>query len=107
MFPHERSLVEKYKDKPFALIGVNSDESREKLKQIQQEQNLTWRSFFDGGSTNGPIATMFNVEGWPTIYLLDKDHKIRWVGHGGPDLDKVLEELIAEAEAAPPPQKGG
>jgi hypothetical protein len=25
MIPHERSLVEKWKDKPFALIGVNSD----------------------------------------------------------------------------------
>ena len=25
MYPHERSLVEEMKDKPFALIGVNSD----------------------------------------------------------------------------------
>ena len=25
MYPHERSLVEKNKKKPFALIGVNSD----------------------------------------------------------------------------------
>jgi hypothetical protein len=25
MIPHERSLVERLKDKPFALLGVNSD----------------------------------------------------------------------------------
>ncbi|MEY2784142.1 MAG: hypothetical protein RL277_346, partial [Planctomycetota bacterium] len=23
MYPHERSLVEKYKNQPFAIIGVN------------------------------------------------------------------------------------
>ena len=32
MYPHERSLVKKLKDQPFALIGVNSDRDLEKLK---------------------------------------------------------------------------
>ena len=32
MYPHERSLVKKLADKPFALVGVNSDPDLEKLK---------------------------------------------------------------------------
>ena len=32
MYPHERSLVERMKDKPFALIGVNSDVDKKKLR---------------------------------------------------------------------------
>ena len=33
MYPHERSLVKRLSDKPFALRGVNSDRDREKIKQ--------------------------------------------------------------------------
>ena len=44
MYPHERSLVKKMKDKPFALIGVNSD-PRPKVKAAKIRENITWRSF--------------------------------------------------------------
>ncbi len=100
MIPHERSLVERLKDKPFVILGVNSDEKKQTLIDAQKKENITWRSFFEG-STSGPIATQFNVQGWPTVYLLDKDRKIRWKGHGSPD-EKLLDQVIAEAEGKAP-----
>ena len=45
MIPHERSLVEDLKDKPFALIGVNSDQTVERAKKAIEENKLNWRSF--------------------------------------------------------------
>ena len=33
MYPHERSLVEKLADKPFVIVGVNSDKDRERLEK--------------------------------------------------------------------------
>ena len=39
MYPHERSLVKRLKDKPFALIGINSDEDKEKLRPRMVEEN--------------------------------------------------------------------
>ncbi len=56
MFPHERSLVKRLEGKPFALLGVNSDADREKLKETMKQQNITWRSWWDGGSTAGPMG---------------------------------------------------
>ena len=73
MYPHERSLVKRLSGEPFALVGVNSDSDREKTKQVIQEKGLTWRSFWNGGSTRGPISTAWNVRGWPTIYVLELD----------------------------------
>ena len=32
MYPHERSLVEQWKDRPFVIIGVNSDKDLDKVK---------------------------------------------------------------------------
>ena len=100
MYAHERSLVEKYKAQPCAIVGINSDRDRAKLKERMSEEAITWRSFFDGGGTGGPIASTWNVSGWPTIYVLDVDGRIRFEGVRGDDLDAAIEALMSEAAAA-------
>jgi peroxiredoxin len=78
MYANERSLVERLKDKPFVLLGVNSDKDRAKLKEVLQKEKITWRSFWDGGSSDGPIANAWNVYTWPTIYVLDHKGVVRF-----------------------------
>lgn len=63
------------------------------------EKDLPWRSFFDGGGTDGPISTQWNVRGWPTVYVIDHEGVIRSRGAHGEELDALLERLIAEAES--------
>jgi hypothetical protein len=96
MYPHERSLVKQLSNKKFALIGVNSDADREKLKEVMDEKNITWRSFWNGGSTSGPISTRWNVRGWPTIYVLDSAGIIRYKNVRGEKMDEAIETLLAE-----------
>ena len=103
MYPHERSLVKKLAGKPFALIGVNSDRDRNELKKVLEKEKITWRSFWNGGSTNGPISSAWKVRGWPTLYLIDAKGVIRHKHLGSPGdevLDKEIEKLVAEAEKA-------
>jgi len=96
MFPHERSLVKRLADKPFALIGVNSDQNREDCKKKNEAQQITWRSFWDGGSTNGPIAGKWNVSGWPTIYVLDAKGVIRYKNVREAAMDRAVNTLLKE-----------
>jgi hypothetical protein len=96
MFPHERSLVKQLEGKPFALIGINSDRDREDCKKKNQENQITWRSFWNGEQgTGGPISAKWNVHGWPTMYLIDSKGIIRHKYLGSPG-GKVLNELIAQ-----------
>ena len=44
MIPHEKEMVQRLKDKPFALIGVNSDGGRSALKEIMNREGITWRA---------------------------------------------------------------
>ncbi len=97
MYPHERSLVARLADEPFALIGVNSD-PKENVKAALERENITWRSFWDGGSTGGPIASAWNVSGWPTIYVLDHKGKIRFKGVRGEAMDEAVDQLLEEME---------
>ncbi|MEW6304600.1 MAG: hypothetical protein AB1705_14085 [Verrucomicrobiota bacterium] len=95
MYPHERSLVKRLAGKPFALLGVNSD-PKERLRQVMKKENITWRSWWDGGDTGGPIATRWNVQGWPTVYVLDHKGVIRFKGPREEALDKAVDQLLAE-----------
>jgi len=104
MYGHERSLVKKMTDKPFALVGVNSDNDLAALKPVLEEEKITWRSFWNGkDGTGGPISQEWNVHGWPTLYIIDHKGVIRhkYVGSPGDDkLDAAIEKLVAEAEKA-------
>jgi len=103
MYPHERSLVKRMHSRPFALLGVNSDEDREALKQTMQEEEITWRSWWDGGDTGGPIAQSWEIAGWPTLFLIDHEGVIRHQYIGSPDeekLDAAIDELVEAAESS-------
>ncbi len=97
MYPHERSLVKRLEGKPFALIGVNSDPDKAKLKKRLAEEKITWRSFWNGPQgTDGPISRAWNVRGWPTIYVLDHKGVIRFKGVRGKKMDEAVDQLLAE-----------
>jgi hypothetical protein len=96
MYPHERSLVKRLEQKPFALIGINSDSDRAALKTVLAKEQITWRSFWNGGGTDGPISRHWNVSSWPTIYVLDAKGTIRFKNLRGNDLDQAVDTLLAE-----------
>ena len=61
-----------------------------------KKENITWPSWWDGGSTDGPISTAWNVHGWPTIYVLDHKGVIRYKGVRGEAMDKAVNTLLKE-----------
>jgi hypothetical protein len=97
MVPHEKEMVKRLAKEPFALIGINSDGGREPLKKIMKEQGITWRQAVDG-DTRGPIATKWNVSGWPTIYILDAKGVIRYRDLRDKQMEDAVVKLIKEAK---------
>ncbi|RMH05124.1 MAG: hypothetical protein D6702_01245 [Planctomycetota bacterium] len=95
MYPHERSLVEEMQEKPFVLIGVNSD-PLERARKAVAENGLNWRSFQNQPEgAEKQISDDWKVSGWPTIVVLDADFRIRYRGHSGDEATAVAKELVA------------
>ena len=104
MYPHERSLVEQHKDAPFVIVGINSDPDLDMIRKAVKEENISWRSFWNGlEGTQGPISTRWNVQGWPTIYVIDAEGVIRYKQVRGEQLDSAIDTLLAEAQAGGTP----
>jgi len=87
--------VKRLADQPFALLGVNSDEDRKMLQAVIKEENITWRSWWDGG-LGGPIATRWQISTYPTIWGLDARGVIRYVGAGKGNVDFATMESTIE-----------
>jgi hypothetical protein len=83
------------KDKPFVLLGVNSDPDRETIKRTLLEQNITWNSWWDKG-IDGPIHTKWQISLRPAIHLLDAKGVIRYKYIDPTEVDDAIETLLAE-----------
>jgi hypothetical protein len=99
MYPHERSLVKRLADKPFALLGINSDTKGPELRRAMEKEQITWRSWWNGPEgTNGPLSKKWNVHSWPTTYVLDSKGVIRYKNVRGEKMDEAVDKLLKELE---------
>jgi hypothetical protein len=84
-------------DRPFALIGVNVNDTESKnLKERMDTEKMNWRSF----AYQVAINAKWNPS-TPCYYVLDPQGVIwhKWVGAPGElAIDAALDELIREAE---------
>ena len=94
--PYDRQLLERHGASGFALVGVNSDPDPAMARTAYQHNGLTFPSFWDG-PRGGPIATAWDVIGWPTVYVLDAQGVIRFVDLRKEQLLNGVGELLAEA----------
>ncbi|HEY2588250.1 MAG TPA: TlpA disulfide reductase family protein [Tepidisphaeraceae bacterium] len=98
--PHVRELLEqRFKDKPFAVVGVNADADAAQARHAVASHHIPWRSLWNGpDGAYGPIDTQWNLHSLPTVYLLDPEGVIRYAYLSGDELDKPVAKLVAEVE---------
>lgn len=94
--PHLRTLVERHQDDPFALIGINYNDSKDAFRKGVKEFEVSWISAFQGDLP--AISALYKVTGYPTYLVLDVDGKIAYRGHGAEATDEVIAKLLADAK---------
>jgi RNA polymerase sigma factor (sigma-70 family) len=97
--PHECELAERYKDKPFAVLGVNCGEEKAAAVAAVKSAGITWPNWNDGGPVEGAIAKRYHIGSYPTVFVIDKHGIIRHKQILGSGLDQAVEELLRELDA--------
>jgi thiol-disulfide isomerase/thioredoxin len=102
--PFVRGWDDRYRAKGLTVIGVHSPEFDEERKV----ENL--RGAVSSLGIRYPVVTdndyqtwkAYKVDAWPTLFLLDKQGRIRWmhVGEGNYDeAERQIQKLLAEKES--------
>ena len=98
MHTQEKDLVQRYRSKPFALLGVNCDDDRDSICHTVKRKGLNWQSWWDSGPDGGRIRRDWHVGAYPSVWVLDHKHFIRFKGVRGKELDEAVAKLVKEAE---------
>jgi thiol-disulfide isomerase/thioredoxin len=99
MVPHEKKLVERYRDQPFALIGVNCGDPRDVAQAAVKKREMNWPQWWDrGGTRESPIQIAYDIQLWPTIFVIDRAGVIRFIATDDDQLDRAIDEVLAEAK---------
>ncbi|MBE7502567.1 MAG: sigma-70 family RNA polymerase sigma factor [Verrucomicrobiales bacterium] len=90
-----RKLVERMAGKPFAFLGVFDDDDLAKGKAVVERYGITWPSVWDKRS--GPVSTEWLVRSWTSVWVLDRQGRIRYRGlRWGQELDDAVTRLLEE-----------
>ncbi len=99
--PFVKSWDDRYRDKGLTVIGVHSPEFDEERKVENLRREVASLEIHYPVITDNDYQTWnaYKVEAWPTVFLLDKQGRIRWrhVGEGHYDeAERIIQKLLAE-----------
>jgi thiol-disulfide isomerase/thioredoxin len=99
--PYVKGWDARYRAKGFTAIGVHSPEFDEERKPEHLHREVASLGIMYPVVTDNDYQTWkaYNVEAWPTTFLLDKQGRIRWrhVGEGGyGEAERLIQKLLAE-----------
>ena len=97
MIPHTRDLVKKMDGKPFVFVSVSADDKKETLEDFIKKTPMPWTHWHSG---TGGVVEDWEIEAYPTIFILDAKGVIRKkiVGGDSKAIDKEVEKLVKETE---------
>ena len=92
-----------YRDKGLTIIGVHTPETDLERNEVDLKREITELGIKYPVVTDNDYSTWkaYRVEAWPTLFLLDKQGRVRWmhVGEGYYDeTEEMIQKLLAEQE---------
>jgi thiol-disulfide isomerase/thioredoxin len=99
--PNVRENYRLYHDKGFEVVGISLDRDREALEKFLADEQNPWITLHDGDWNDNAVASYYGVMGIPTVILVDKEGKVVSTRARGPELGKLLEQLLGPPDPAP------
>jgi len=96
--PNVKKNYEQFHDKGFDIVGISLDQDRPALEEFLHKEQNPWVTLHDGAWDSNPVATHYGIMGIPTVILVDKEGKVVSTRARGPELGRLLAELLGPAE---------
>lgn len=90
-FPYIRKVYDTFSSDQLIIIGVVKDDYNGKIKKFLDDKQVFWPTIVEKYSTTK--AESYNVQSWPTSFLIDPNGKIITTNLRGDELFIYLENL--------------
>lgn len=90
-FPKIKQVFDKFSQNDVEIIGIVDVRGKIDIKKFIKDQNVTWQNIDEKNPLT--INKGYNVNSWPTTYLIDPSGKIIDIDLRGDDLNNKLELL--------------
>jgi peroxiredoxin len=81
------------KGKGMNAVGISADQARDDAKGFVKRYNVTFPNAFAGNDDGAKVIDSYEVQGVPTIFLLDKNRNVVWTHVGEASEDSVRAAL--------------
>jgi thiol-disulfide isomerase/thioredoxin len=97
--PMVLNLHKKYRDRPFQIVGVSSDDDEQRWKHFIAANHMDWSEYLDSSDV---VRESFEINSYPTFVVVDRDGVITYSQSGwSPDVQSELEDAINKALKKP------
>lgn len=96
--PRVAGLYAKYRAQGLEIVGVSGDQNADDLKNyLAEHKEIAWPQIYED---NSPLLKRFGIEAIPTMYLIDRQGRLRTTTARG-ELETLIPKLLAEKAEAP------
>ncbi len=100
-FANTKILYTKFKDKGVQFIGVSLDDDIEDLRGFVKQVEVEWPQIFDGKRWQGAIPGLYHIQAIPSMVVLDRENKVRYVGSDTESVTRIVTTLLSESKDMP------
>jgi thiol-disulfide isomerase/thioredoxin len=87
--PRLQPLYEQYRDQGFEIVAIEYRRDTDRAKTFIDENKLTYTFLENGEDDAEVVRSVFEVQGFPTSYLVDRDGRILYYHLGFDEGDEV------------------
>jgi peroxiredoxin len=90
--PKLKKIHDDYKDKDVVILGIHTKSASEKMPAFVEKEEIKYAVCVDDKEE---MEKKYDVNGWPTYFVIDKKGIVRSIGHSAPT-HQQLDELLKE-----------
>ena len=95
--PVIKSLYETFHGRGLEIISVSFDHDRDRLTQFLAQNPMPWPQDFAGPDWNAAHGYYFDIQGIPTVWLVDRRGNLRYL-NARENLTADVEQLLKESD---------
>ncbi|PYV40763.1 MAG: hypothetical protein DMG06_19250 [Acidobacteria bacterium] len=89
-----KKLDKKFAKQGLVIVGLSMNTELKPVQEMVAQKSIKWQQVCDGKGFDGELPKLFNVQGTPADYVLDRNGKIAGKRLSHEELSRVISQTL-------------